>query len=439
MPAFNSVFVLDNNRRPLMPCHPARARELLTKGKAAVFRRYPFTVILKNRDNGDTQPVTLKIDPGSKITGMALINDAGSVLFAAELTHRGSAIKASLDSRRALRLSRRSRKTRYRQPRFSNRTKPKGWLPPSLMHRVRTTITWVKRLSRFCGITALAVERVKFDMQLMRNAEISGVEYQQGTLDGYSVREYLLEKWNRKCAYCSAENVPLQIEHIKAKANGGSNSVSNLALACGPCNTKKGTLPIEVFLKSKPDVLKRILKTIKNPLTDAAAVNATRNSIVAALISTGLPVETGTGAQTKFNRTMQGYPKGHWIDAACVGASGMVVILKPEMIPLKIKATGHGNRQMCATNKYGFPVRYRTGKKVFFGFQTGDMASANIPTGKYEGRTTGRVTVRAKRPSFTLGSRDVHVHPKYMRRVHRADGYCYSPRHAVQARRAEAA
>ena len=422
MPDFNCVFVLSSTKEPLMPCHSARARELLKGGQAAVFRRYPFTIILKNRKDGEKQPITLKIDPGSKTTGMALVDSEQRLLFAAELDHRGKAIKADLDSRRILRRGRRGRKTRYREARFDNRTNPEGWLPPSLRHRVETTMTWFNRFSRYCNISALSVERVKFDMQLMRNPEISGVEYQQGTLAGYSVRDNLLEKWERKCAYCGAQNVPLQIEHINARAKGGGDAVSNLALACEPCNKKKGTLPIEVFLKNKPEVLAKVLRQAKRPLSDAAAVNATRNAIFGALMDTGLPVETGTGAQTKFNRIGRQYPKAHWIDAACVGESGAIVNLSPVMVPLRIKAMGHGSRQMCQTDKFGFPIRHRTGRKVFFGFQTGDIVSAAIPQGKYAGNRSGRVTVRAK-PWFMLNR--VGVHPKHLKRLQCSDGYDY--------------
>jgi len=133
-----------------------------------------------------------------------------------------------MDSRRAIRRSRRSRKTRYRKPRFNNRTRPKGWLPPSLMSRVFNIETWVARLRRYCPITAISLELVRFDIQKMQNPEINGIEYQQGELFGYEVREYLLEKFGRKCAYCCAEGIPLQVEHIIPKTRGGSNRVSNL-------------------------------------------------------------------------------------------------------------------------------------------------------------------------------------------------------------------
>jgi len=104
-----------------MQCHPARARELLKNGRAKVFHRYPFTIILLDREGGDVQTVTLKIDPGSKTTGLALVADSQRgkrVVWAGELNHRGEQIKAALLSRKQLRRGRRSRKTRYRQPRF---------------------------------------------------------------------------------------------------------------------------------------------------------------------------------------------------------------------------------------------------------------------------------------------------------------------------------
>ncbi|MGB1289371.1 MAG: RNA-guided endonuclease IscB, partial [Aggregatilineales bacterium] len=219
------VFVVDKNEDPLMPCHPARARELLRKGRAKVFRRYPFTIILLDREGGETQNMQFKVDPGSKTSGIALVGDFKRGLrciWAAELTHRGQQIRDKLLSRRQLRRGRRHRKTRYRQPRFLNRRKGKGWLPPSLLSRINNVWTWLVRLRRFSPITHLAMELVRFDMQLMQNPEISGVEYQQGELQGYEVREYLLEKWGRTCAYCGAKDTPLQIEHIVPKARGGS-------------------------------------------------------------------------------------------------------------------------------------------------------------------------------------------------------------------------
>ncbi|GAB1538062.1 hypothetical protein NUACC21_07190 [Scytonema sp. NUACC21] len=202
----SKVFVIDSNKRPLDPIHPAQARQLLRNKKAAIFRKFPFTLMLKEaKPDIPVQPLRLKTDPGAVVTGIVLLNDTtGEVVFAAEIKHRGFAIRDSLTSRRLLRRSRRNRKTRYRQPRFNNRTRPQGWLPPCLKSRVDNIKTWVERLRKFAPIEAVSQELVRFDLQLIRNPNIEGKEYQQGTLYGYETREYLLEKWDRQCAYCES-------------------------------------------------------------------------------------------------------------------------------------------------------------------------------------------------------------------------------------------
>jgi 5-methylcytosine-specific restriction endonuclease McrA len=416
----SQVFVVDTAKRPLDPVHPGRARLLLKEGKAAVYRRFPFTLILKIEiKEPEVQPLRIKLDPGSRACGIAVVNDAtGTVVFAAELSHRGQKIKAALDDRRTHRRSRRQRKTRYRKPRFQNRRRKQGWLPPSLESRIANVLTWVKRLSRYAPITAISMELVKFDMQLMENAEISGVEYQQGTLAGFEVRGYLLEKWNRTCAYCSAKDTPLQVEHIIPKGKGGSNRVSNLCLACEPCNIAKGTQDIAIFLKKKPDVLKRIQAQRKAPLKDAAAVNSTRWALFERLKATSLPIECGSGGLTKWNRTRRDLPKTHWLDACNVGTSTPDMLITKDVVPLLITATGHGSRQMCVPDTFGFPKQHKTREKTFQGYMTGDTVTAVTPKGTFH----GRIAIR-HRPSFRLGKIDIH--PKYMRRVHRADGYSY--------------
>ncbi|MEM7556006.1 MAG: RNA-guided endonuclease IscB [Cyanobacteria bacterium P01_A01_bin.84] len=421
----NYVFVVDTNKQQLNPVTPKQARRLLEKGKGAVHRMYPFTLILKTAiDNPAIRPLTLKLDPGSKFMGIALL-DGENVIWCAELEHRGYQIKDALLSRRQLRSSRRNRKTRYRKPRFNNRKRKDNWLPPSLEHRILTTETWVKRLIRYAPIAELWVEKVKFDMQQMQNPEISGVEYQQGELRGYQVREYLLEKWARECTYCGKKDVPLQIEHIHPKSKGGSNRVSNLCLACEKCNQKKGNKPVEEFLKKKPDLLKKIKSKAKKPLLDAAAVNATRNKLVKVL-SNLLPTKTATGAQTKYNRTRLKLEKQHWIDAVCVGDVNNLKLLTNQ--PLKIKCNGHGTRQMCRTDKYGFPSRYVPRLKFVKGFQTGDIVKATVTSGKKVGEYIGRIATRST-GSFNISIREKLVQGisyKYCKTIHKKDGYSYA-------------
>jgi len=269
---------------------------------------------------------------------------------------------------------------------------------------------------------AISHELVKFDTQLMQNPEVEGIGYQQGTLAGYETREYLLEKWDRTCSYCGKKDGPLQVEHIHPRANGGTNRISNLTLACEKCNLVKGTQDITMFLAKKPGVLKHILAQAKAPLKDASAVNATRWALYERLQAFGMPVECGTGGRTKFNRAIRYLPKTHWIDAACVGASTPEVLHVSHVMPLLITATGHGSRQMCGVNKFGFPDQHKARHKSYLGYQTGDIVKAIIPQGKHAGSHKGRITIRF-RPAFRLGKIDVH--PKYLRVLQRSDGYNY--------------
>ena len=418
------VFVLSSDKHPLDPTTPARARLLLSCGKAAVYRLKPFTIILKNRlakDSG-TQAHCLKIDPGSKTTGLAILNEmTGQVIFAAELTHRGQQIKAALESRRAMRRNRRQRKTRYRQPRFLNRTRPAGWLPPSLQSRIDNVLTWVTRLCRVCPITALSQELVRFDTQLMQNAEVSGVGYQQGTLAGYEVREYLLEKWQRRCAYCEKTGVPLEVEHLTPRSRGGSDRVSNLTLACQPCNQKKGSQT------AAECGFPQLQAQAKAPLKDAAAVNSTRWTLYRRLCDMGLPVEVGTGGRTKYNRTRLGLEKTHWADAACVGVSTPDTLTVAPGEPLLITAMGRGTYQACRTDKHGFPVQHRARQKQHFGFQTGDLVRTVRRKGKYTGTWVSRVVVRASGVFDILTALGkASVNQKECTRLFAADGYRYA-------------
>ncbi|MDT9292734.1 MAG: RNA-guided endonuclease IscB [Limnospira sp. PMC 1286.21] len=417
----NYVFVVDTLGQPLSPTHPARARKLLKKGLAAVFRTYPFTIILKKTvENPGNEPSRIKLDPGASVTGIALVNQSrDTVIWAAELTHRGDRIRAKLTARRVVRRHRRCRKTRYRQARFNNRKRQEGWLAPSLKHRVETTLTWVNRLISSCPITDISMELVRFDTQKLLNPEISGVEYQQGVLFGYELREYLLTKWQHQCAYCGGQNIPLEIEHIQPKSQGGSDRVSNLAIACHKCHQKKGSQAVEQFLEKKPEILKRLLVQAKAPLKNAAAVNSTRWALFNSLKLTGLPIEIGTGGLTKYNRTVQGLPKTHWLDDAdCVGKSTPTRLKIKTHQPLLMTCFGRGGRQKAAPNKR-LPIRHNPLKPIK-GWLTGDIA-------KQMAHGIGRITP-SSRGSFVLTKPDktqFSVKPIDLKPVLRRDGYLY--------------
>jgi hypothetical protein len=162
-------------------------------------------------------------------------------------------------------------------------------------------------------------------------------------------------------------------------------------------------------------------------LRDAAAVNATRWDLFNTLRATGLPVEAGSGGLTKYNRTTRSLPKAHWLDATCVGRSTPERLNVDGIMPLQIDAMGYGNRQMCRTDKYGFPICYRQRTKTYFGFCTGDMCRVVVTTGKKLGTYVGKVMVRAS-GSFRLKTVNGIVdglHHRFFTKVFSIDGYAY--------------
>lgn len=419
------VFVLDKRKKPLMPCSEKRARLLLERGRAVIHRLHPFTIRLKDRllEESVLRPIGLKLDPGSKVTGVAVVRREETTdgpwdhaLHLAEIAHRGDAVRERMQKRAGYRRRRRNTNLRYRAPRFNNRRRADGWLPPSLRSRMANVLAWANRYRCWAPVTFVEVETVRFDAQALQDPEISGVEYQRGELFGYEVREYLLEKWGRRCAYCGAENVPLELEHIIPKSRGSTDRVSNLALACRACNQAKGNRTAEEFGHPEVQAMAKV------PLKDVAAVNATRYAVLNGLRAMGLEVRSWTGGRTKWNRERFGLPKTHALDALCVGdiagVSGWHVPV------LEIKALGHGQRCRTNVDAYGFPRGYRMRSKTVRGFRTGDLVRAEVPRGKRLGVHIGCVAVRAS-GSFRVGKVD-GISWRYCRLLQRADGYGYT-------------
>ncbi|MFC8347731.1 RNA-guided endonuclease IscB [Streptomyces sp. NPDC057280] len=439
--------MLSKDGQPLMPCHPARARELLGKGRAVVARQVPFAIRCKDRTRAESavDGVQLRIDPGSKGTGFALTDEkkeTGSKgtavtirrgLISVELQHRGDQIHDGMQRRAGYRHRRRSANCRYRKPRSDNRTRPTGWMPPSVRHRVDTTFSLANRLCRYAPVTEIHVELVSFDTHSMSAGRpLRGAEFAQGTLAGTTARDYLRARWNNACAYCDATDVPLNIEHLRPRSRGGTNRITNLVLACTPCNSAKGSSPIEVFLAHRPERLARVLRQLKPPLRDAAAMNTTRWLLTEALNDLGIPTHTSTGQATKGIRTAMGLAKTHTLDALSVGQldheAGEVIVRYPEKV-LVAKATGRGSYARTTPDRSGFPRLRRTRAKQHFGYITGDLVRATVPTGKRAGSWTGRISVRARgQHSLQTPTGRLNVSHRNLALLQRGDGYGYSVR-----------
>ncbi|GGR07818.1 RNA-guided endonuclease IscB [Streptomyces aurantiogriseus] len=439
--------MLSKDGQPLMPCHPARARELLGKKRAVVARQVPFTIRLKDRTRAESEVdgVQLRIDPGSRGTGLALTDEKKETdeqgttvivrrgLSSVELQHRGDQIRACMRQRAGYRHRRRSANLRYRARRSNNRTTAPGWLPPSLRHRVDTTISQAKRLCRYAPVTEIHIEHVTFDTHSMSaGRSLRGTEYAQGPLAGTNARSYLRAKWNNACAYCDATGIPLNIEHLSPRGRGGSHRISNLVLACAPCNQAKGSKPVETFLAHRPGRLARILQQIKTPLTDAAAMNTTCRQLAEALSTLGPPVHAWPGWLTKENRDAMGLAKTHTLDALSVGpldhTNGDKIVRSPRHV-LVTKATGRGSYARTTPDRYGFPRLLRSRAKQHFGYATGDLVRAVMPSGKWAGTWTGRISVRARGQHSLMTPRGrFNVSHWHLKLLQRGDGYGYDVR-----------
>jgi hypothetical protein len=288
---------------------------------------------------------------------------------------------------------------------------------------------------RWCPITNAKIEEVKFDTHLLKSPEVKGRRYQFGKLFGTEMREYLLYRYQHTCQYClgvSGDKI-LQWEHKVPRSRGGSNSEMNATLSCRRCNSEKGNLTPEEWLRAigKPrtkldkvwiKTLPKIIAQKKPPLRDAAVMNATRYRLFDYLELVGLTPTLHPGWVTKRNRLDQGYRKDHWIDATCVGSVGSRVYIPKGMRVLSVKAMGHTSRVMCRPDRFGFPRTRPKGPSRAFTFKTGDVCKTKIPTGKYLGGCIGRLVVRSS-GKFRLNGTPVHY--RFVVRIQHRDGYSY--------------
>ncbi len=333
------VFVLSKEGTPLMPTTPRRARVWLEAKRARVVCRDPFTIRLRFATKAHVQPARVGVDTGSKDVGIAATTN-GEVVFQAEV-HLRDDITEKLRQRRRYRHNRRGRKTRYREARYDNRRRPDGWLPPSLQSKAEATVKAVRFIASFLPVGPVTVEVGSFDTQKMHNPDIAGIEYQQGEREGYLLREYLLEKFQRTCVYCGVQGVPLEIDHLLPKARGGSNSASNLTLACRPCNQRKGQQTAAEF--GFPDVQAKA----RVPLKNAAHVSSLKSRVVHELqaIFGESQVSITYGYETKYKRIqVLDLPKSHMNDAVAI-ACEIGEVVKPLEIAHQIRCLGQGQYQ----------------------------------------------------------------------------------------------
>lgn len=421
------VFVLDKSKKPLDMITNAQARILLSNKLAVIHKVYPFTIRLKDNSCGSKdRAYTVKLDPGSKHTGIAITDDTNTVVMLAELEHRGHIIKRNLDKRRVVRRNRRNQKTRYREARFLNRTKPEGWLAPSVKSRADNVINFIKKYKKLINIGKVMIEHVSFDVaQMSSDTKLWGIDYQQGNLYQKELRSFIFSRSGGKCVYCGAKAE--EIDHVIPRSNGGTNSTYNLVASCRSCNEKKSNLTLKAFGKLMHKDYS-YLEPKKLP-KDAAIVQSARNYMVKEISKLVADTTAHDAWLTKYNRDEIGLPKEHYYDALSVGEipQNNTYHFNTDKI-LLISAQGRGSRQMCRMDSFGFP---RTSAKAFKsvkGFQTGDIVKAIITRGPKQGEYLGRVSIRS-RGTFCIKTKSGLVNDigyKYCSLIQKGDGYSYN-------------
>lgn len=379
------VYVIAKSGKPLMPCKEAKARHLLRDGKARVVRREPFTIQLLYDCQEKTQDVVLGVDAGSKHIGLSASTEKQE-LYASEVELRTD-ITNLLSTRKQLRRSRRSRKTRYRKARFLNRvrTKKKGWLAPSIINRIDAHIKVIENVMKILPITKVIIETASFDIQKIKNPNIGGKEYQQGDqLNFWNIREYVLCRDEHKCQHCkgkSGDNI-LNVHHLESRKTGG-DAPNNLITLCNTCH--KAYHDGKITLKQKRG------KSFK----DAAFMGIMRWAFFNKLreLYQDIEVKNTYGYLTKNTRIKAGLPKEHYIDAYCIAENMDAERLGYYWYQKQVRKH---NRQIhkLTINKVGTRKRNQSPFEVF-GFKLFDKVKCNGEIGFIFGRrASGSFDVR---------------------------------------------
>lgn len=288
-----------------------KVRKLLKSRKAKVIKKCPFTIQLLYDSTNYTQPINLGIDAGSKHIGVSATTK-DKVLYEADVTLRNDIVDL-LSTRRQNRRARRSRKTKYRKPRFNNRKRSDGWLTPSVQNKVDTHLTVVRSVHKILPITKIIVETASFDIQKIKNPDITDIEYQQGEqLKFWNIREYVLFRDNHTCQCCKGKTKDkiLNVHHIESRKTGG-DAPNNLITLCETCHIG--------YHKGIVNLPKTIHRGVS--FKDASFMGVMRWFFYNKLKEEYPNVHMTFGYITKNIRILNNLPKEHFIDARCISGN----------------------------------------------------------------------------------------------------------------------
>ena len=300
------VYVLSKNGKPLMPTTPANARLLLKQGKAKAVQRTPFTIQLTFSSNSYKQEVVLGVDTGYKHVGLSAVSD-NKELFSAESELRTDIVKL-LSERRQYRRTKRNRLW-HRKTRFLNRgSKKKGWLPPSVQHKLDSHIKLINFVKSILPVSQVNVEVAAFDIQKIKNTDIEGTDYQNGEQKGFwNIREYVLYRDNHTCQSCNGKSKDkvLNVHHIESRQTGGDRP-DNLITLCETCHKDYHRGKIELPVKKN------------NGFKAESVMSIIRWKLATKLKDLGNIVNITYGYITKSARIALKLEKSHSNDAFCI-------------------------------------------------------------------------------------------------------------------------
>lgn len=358
------VYVINLKKEPLMPTIPSKARKLLKQNKAKVVSRTPFTIQLLYSTGETKQDTVLGVDAGSKFIGLSVTTEKQE-LFSSELELRSNIVDL-LSTRRQNRRTRRNR-LRYRKARFLNRVKSKnkGWLAPSIEHKINTHLNIIAKLHKILPITKIIVELASFDIQKIKNPDIKGEEYQQGEqLNFWNIREYVLFRDNHTCQHCKGKSKDkiLNVHHIESRKTGG-DSPNNLITLCETCHNKHHKGEIELKVKRG------------NSFKDASFMGIMRWAFYNKLKELYSNVSITYGYITKNTRITNNLPKSHRIDAFCISGNVKAKRLTNWFYYKKVRCH---NRQIHKANILkGGKKKLNQAKKYVFAYQLFDKVKYN--------------------------------------------------------------
>ena len=318
------VYVISKDGQPLMPtARFGKVRRLLNSKKAKVVKRCPFTIkLLYEPETHIVQETVLGVDTGSKNIGVAAVSGR-RVLCQSQVRLRTD-IKSKMTGRRQARRNRRSRKCRYRKPRFLNRANSTklNRLPPSVKHKVQAHVDEIEFCKTILPVSKVVLEVSQFDPHLMKNPALISEKikhwgYQKGFNYGFSSRRAaVLHRDHYTCKVCGANRTQLEVHHIIRRKDNGSDDETNLITLCTKCHKDLHDGKISLDVQPKKKKLK----------------HATHMNIIRSQLLKIYPEAVETyGFVTKENRNHLSLPKDHYTDAVVIASGGRSVKLDDEI------------------------------------------------------------------------------------------------------------